>query len=296
MILEKKHEEFRKWAVYEMNRSEVTSAKYREAWLSYKKFISESEKELVFNSSTIRQYLFWLRERGLKKSSALVYFKLLKAFATYLVKIDKCFTMSPFSEIATPKPDKRLPEFLSIEEARQIIEVIEGYPFSRFEKSRNKVAIGLMLYAGLRKSELLNLRLNDLDLKEKKIRINLGKGAKDRIIAMHPTLAEWIEKYLIYRGKRKIDKLLVCCIRPNTQYSDTGLKSLFKLLKRETGMSRRLYPHLCRHSFATLMLDSGANLEAIRSALGHTKLSTTALYLHCSEKMQAENILKHPLG
>lgn len=293
--LKNKFNNFIQWARYEANRSDKTISLYQEAYSDYIKFIELSKQKTTFTTKQLRKYFFYLREKGLKKTTVLVRYKALKAFAKWMIIIDKSLKISPFDDIFKPIPDKTLPEFFSLEESQLIIEAIEGYPWkTKFLKYRNKLIIYLLLFCGLRKSEMLNLMINDIDLNLKTIRINKGKGNKDRIIKIHPSLEIAFKRYLNVRGKSQINKLLLSSYRRDQPFSDTGLKRLMNLIERQTGIHS--YPHKMRHTFATLMLHGGANLEVIRQMLGHTKLSTTARYLHASPQMQAEQLNKHPLG
>ncbi len=296
MNINNKFQDFISWATYEADRSPNTIRIYKEAYTSYVMFLNEKNIIPSLSTKILRQYFFYLREKGLKKTTVLLRYKSLKAFVKYLIIIDKSLNINPFDDIFKPQPDNNLPDFFSLKEAKDIMEAVEGYNWpTRFIKFRNILIIRLLFFCGLRKSELLNLTLSDINLQEEYLRINNGKGNKDRIIKLHQSVVFALNKYLKYRGDRKINKLLVCSTRYQQPFSESGLKRFMNLLKRQTGINS-IYPHKFRHSFATLLLHSGASIEIIRQVLGHTKLSTTAKYLHCSPDMQTDHLNKHPLG
>ncbi len=298
MILEKKHREFLRWAELEAGRSRATLRIYREAFTDYSNYCHRQQIEISSSTADIREYFFSQAEKGLKKTTTLVRHKALKAFFKYLVFVDKSLKINPIDDIYKPQPEKKLAEFFTTTECELIREVMQGYNWAnKFTAYRNRLVVDLLLFCGLRKSELLDLKILDINIDKKFLIVRGGKGGKDRIIKLHDTVVNTLVKYLHYRGNRSINNLLISSARHQQPFSDTGLKQLMRLIKRQTNLER-VYAHKFRHSFATCMLEHGGrnSLNYVKEVLGHSKIETTAMYLHLTPEMQTEHIRLHPLG
>ena len=197
------------------------------------------------------------------------------------------------NKLENPRFYKKLPNTLSIEEVDLLldIELKDAYSY------RNKAMLELMYATGLRVSELIELEITNLDLEEKFVRC-FGKGNKERIIPIGDTAIEYLEIYLNeYRDKLKksylCDKLFLN--NHGKQITRQGFFKIIKNIAKEKGITKNISPHTLRHSFATHLLNNGADLRSIQAMLGHSKLSTTQIYTNINNETLKENYeLYHP--
>lgn len=195
----------------------------------------------------------------------------LRVFGKYLVR-EGLIATNVFDEIVMPKKPKYLPKFLTVDEAFELIEGITG---DDFISARNRAIYDLLYSEGLRVSELANLKMKQVDLKERLIRV-LGKGKKERIIPIGSKAMENLKKYLDAREKKGFgnNDFIFLNIRGGRLTERTIQKDIKKFSPKD------ITPHSLRHSFATHLLEGGADLRSIQELLGHQSLSTTQRYLH----------------
>ncbi len=217
-----------------------------------------------------------------------------RMFFKYLV-MERIITVNPTDFVDQPKLFKYLPQELSPAEVQCLLDAEDG---EGELADRNRAIMELFYATGARVSEVCNIRLVDLDLRERFVRLQ-GKGGKERMTPISRTAVSVISDYLA-EGRGKLD-------RSNSPYlflSRTGRKldrvNIFLLVKRlakKAGISKNVYPHLLRHSFATHMLEGGANLRAVQMLLGHADLATTEIYTHVHDQRKF-NIYHqfHPRG
>lgn len=202
---------------------------------------------------------------------------------------------NPMEQIEIPKLEKRLPTKLTKQEAFRILEVVLNYPYDNdFLRYRNHALFSTLLFAGLRKKELLSLRLADVDLENLTIFVHQGKGSKDRIVPINYTLAHSLKRYLEYRRKKgtTCPEFFTSLIR-NSGFTDTGLKRLVVKIKEASKISFTI--HKLRHTFATLMLEGGCDIYSLSKMMGHSDIKTTTIYLSASAEHLRTQINKHPL-
>lgn len=184
-------------------------------------------------------------------------------------------------ELQAPKRPKTLPKFLEIEEAYQLMNSPEG---SDFIAIRDRAILELFYTAGLRVSELANLKQVDVDLSEKMLRVQ-GKGNKERVVPMGESAALAIQKYLAVRESQQVspghEAFMFLGARGKRIHPSVIAKQL-KYYATKIGLPKELSPHMLRHSFATHLLGAGADLRGIQELLGHASLSTTQKYTHIS--------------
>lgn len=199
-------------------------------------------------------------------------------------------------DIPKPKIPSRIPKNLTKEEALRLLDWARNYPYDyKFERTRAVAIIATFIYTGIRKEELRHLRVQDIDLENKSLFVFNGKGDKDRIIPLHDNLMIIYENYL--KDRKRLKK---CCpyfftaMRQDSKMGDLVIRRLFKKLREKSKIE--FYPHLLRHTFATLMLDGGCNLYALSRMLGHSDIKTTTIYLSASKAHLQEQIGKHPLS
>ena len=200
----------------------------------------------------------------------------------------------PSELLETPKKEMHLPDVLSIEEIDRMIAQID---MSKSESHRNRAIIEMLYGSGLRVSELVNLRLSDMYLPEGYLRIT-GKGNKQRLVPVSPVAVEWFGYWMQDRSALDI-KLEATDIaflnRYGRQLTRAMIFTIIKTLAREAGIQKTISPHTLRHSFATHLLQNGADLRIIQQLLGHESISTTEIYTHVDIHDLREAVLKyHP--
>jgi len=213
----------------------------------------------------------------------------LKSFYKFLM-VRGLLEKSPMDLVPLPKMDKKLPKFVEEKSLDVLLNELE-FPDS-FEGKRDKLILDLFYQTGMRQSELIGLALNDVDFTQQQIKV-LGKRSKERIIPVSPNLLETISVYVSYRKAQSVANLLLTSggkkLYPKLVYNIVN-----KYLSKVTTLSQRS-PHVLRHSFATHMLNNGAELNSIKELLGHISLSATQVYTHNSmEKIKSIYKQAHP--
>ncbi len=195
---------------------------------------------------------------------------------------EKCINSKIMDEISLPKKEKYLPQVLSKEEVKKLIDA---------EKNRrNKLILKFIYSTGVRVSELVNLKKEDVNLKEKIGVVKAGKGKKDRVIILSK---EWVKEYLKWAKKNKIKSNFLFSKKNGKPLSTDTIQRIIKKAGAKAGISKKISPHTLRHSFATHLLESGENIRNIQELLGHSNLNTTQIYTHVSteELKKIENPL-----
>ncbi len=200
----------------------------------------------------------------------------------------------PSELLETPKKELHLPDVLSLEEIDAMIEKID---LSKSEGHRNRAILEMLYGSGLRVSELVNLKLSDIYLREGYMRIT-GKGSKQRLVPISPESLKWFAYWLEDRSKLDIkqeSKDIAFLNRYGRQLTRAMIFTIIKRLANEVGIQKTISPHTLRHSFATHLLQNGADLRIIQQLLGHESISTTEIYTHVDVHDLREAILKyHP--
>lgn len=200
----------------------------------------------------------------------------------------------PSELLETPKKEMRLPDVLSLEEIDRMIEQID---MSKSESHRNRAIIEMLYGSGLRVSELVNLRLSDMFLQEGYMRIT-GKGSKQRLVPVSPTAIEWFGYWLQDRNALDIKPEatdIAFLNRYGRQLTRAMIFTIIKTLARQANIHKTISPHTLRHSFATHLLQNGADIRIIQQLLGHESISTTEIYTHVDIQDLREAVLKfHP--
>lgn len=200
----------------------------------------------------------------------------------------------PSELLETPKKELHLPDVLSLDEIDRMIAQID---MSKSESHRNRAIIEMLYGSGLRVSELVNLRLSDIYLQEGYMRIT-GKGSKQRLVPISPVAAEWFGYWMQDRGLLDIKAEatdIAFVNRYGRQLTRAMIFTIIKTLARAAGIQKTISPHTLRHSFATHLLQNGADLRIIQQLLGHESISTTEIYTHVDIHDLREAVLKyHP--
>lgn len=215
----------------------------------------------------------------------------IKSFFHFLIMADY-IEADPSELLEGPKIGFKLPEVLTVEEIDNIISAVD---LSKNEGQRNRAILETLYSCGLRVSELTNLKLSDLYFDEGFIKVD-GKGNKQRLVPISPRAIKEIKLYFIDRNRVNIKKDYedyVFLSRRGTNLSRMMIFHLIKELAETTGIIKNISPHTFRHSFATHLLEGGANLRAIQCMLGHESIATTEIYTHIDRNMLRSEIIEH---
>lgn len=220
------------------------------------------------------------------------YITVLNNFYDFLIK-ENITKTNPLSNIKLPKIEKKLPDYLTVEEVNKLLD----FPLNNAYDFRNKAMLELLYATGIRVSELINLRISDIDFTNDYIRI-IGKGSKERIVPFNDISKKYLILYINdYRPillKRKTNEFLFI----NNLSNQISRQGFFKILKEicfKQGINKNVSPHTLRHSFATHLLNNGADLRIIQELLGHSDLSTTQIYTEVlNEKLKKDYESSHP--
>ena len=215
----------------------------------------------------------------------------IKSFFHFLIMADY-IEADPSELLEGPKIGFKIPEVLTVEEIDTIISAID---LSKNEGQRNRAMLETLYSCGLRVSELTNLKLSDLYFDEGFIKVE-GKGSKQRLVPISPRAIKEIQLYFIDRNRGKIKKEyedFVFLARWGKNISRIMVFHLIKELAQISGITKNIRPHTFRHSFATHLLEGGANLRAIQCMLGHESIATTEIYTHIDRNMLRSEIIEH---
>jgi len=239
-------------------------------------------------------FIFFMKAKKYSEPSIARALVSIRNFYVFLVR-EKKILKSPFENMDAFKTHKKIPEVLSKEDIEKLINAPD--PATK-EGIRDRAIFELLYGAGVRVSELINLELTDLNLDEKVVRC-FGKGSKERIVPIGDFLTDAVSNYLDVRGtfvKKGFSQYLFLT-RRGTKFTRMGIWKLVKNYAKQTGISKDVYPHIFRHSFATHLLAGGADLRSVQEMLGHSDISTTQIYTHV-DKSRLKKIHKqfHPRG
>lgn len=272
-----------------------TIQRYRTTVQLLSKHIQASEVEQC-TSDKVREFFYNGRlERHWAPNSFITYHKSLAVFFRWCVE-QKYIVSNPTDDIEMPKTAKKLPPKLTRQEALRLLEIVQNYPYSyTFLRHRNYAIFATFIYAGLRKKELLQLRMVDIDLPNQSIFIRQGKGSKDRVVPMSSKLTEILQRYLEERVRlNKTCPEFFVSLNRNMGFTDTGMKRLVEFTRKVTGI--RFGVHKLRHTFATLMLEGGCDIFSLSKMMGHSDIKTTTIYLAASAEHLRSQMVKHPLN
>lgn len=267
--------------------SENTIKSYHQDLVQFGEYLNGEKLVLdQVDHIVILSWLNQLRDLGKSNSSVIRMVTTLRNFFGYLVR-EKVVANNPMNDVRPPKKAEHLPAVLSIEEIDRLLQApIEDTPLGL----RNRTLLEVMYATGLRVSELVNLKMSDLHLQLGLIQ-TLGKGDKERIIPIGEIAIDWLTRYFnesrIVLLKDKESPYVFLNDRGN-QISRQGIWKIIKKLVTTAGITKDVSPHTLRHSFATHILENGADLRIVQELLGHADISTTQIYTHISKKRLSE--------
>lgn len=240
---------------------------------------------------TLHGFMASLHDLGLQTTSQARIVAALRSFYKYLVG-EKKTEADPTLLLESPKTGRHLPDVLTVEEIDAMIEAI---PPEKKESVRNRAIIEMLYGSGLRVSELCEMRISRYSARDGMAIIE-GKGAKQRIVPVSPRAVECIEDYMADRSLLDIvagDEDILFLNRRGKRLTRMMIFTIIRQLAELAGIRKHVSPHTLRHSFATHLLEGGANLRAIQQMLGHESIATTEIYVHLDTTMLRRQLLEH---
>jgi integrase/recombinase XerD len=249
---------------------------------------------LQLSRSDLNQFIQELASLGISARSQARMLSTIKAFYRYCL-LEDLLDENPAALLETPKLAKKLPVFLSIEEVDQLLAQID---MSKAEGHRNKAMLEVLYSCGLRVSELTGLKINDLFFNEGLIRVS-GKGNKERLVPINDGAIKLIriyrEEIRVHMDIAKGHEVYLFLNRRGKQLTRAMIFTIVKRLAEKAQLGKNISPHTFRHSFATHLVDGGADLRAVQEMLGHESITTTEIYTHLDQQYLREAIIDfHP--
>ena len=274
---------------YEKNLSPRTIENYKYSLIVFEKYMLNKNINLFdVTQYDIMDFLTnYFKDKGVSSKTNSI--TSINNFYIYLVK-DKRIDINPCENIDRPKMKKRLPDVLTVNEVDKLLDI----PLHTKEDYRDKAILEVLYATGIRISELTNLKMQDVDFTNKVVRV-FGKGSKERIVPINKYALKYLGMYLDIRGsflKGKLTDYIFLNSKGEAISRESFGLELNKIVKKQ-GLNKRVTPHMLRHSFATHMLNQGADLRSIQELLGHSDISTTTIYTHVSNEKVKNDYLKY---
>jgi integrase/recombinase XerD len=244
--------------------------------------------------SDLQTFIQWINKLGLAATSQARIISGLKAFFKYML-LEDAIKQSPAELLEAPKTGRKLPDTLSVDEINKLIDAID---LSKPESTRNKTMLETLYGCGLRVSELINLKISNIYFNDGFIKVT-GKGDKERLVPIGNVALKNINIYLEYvRSRQNIKKEFTDILFLNRRGGRLSRVMVFLIIKElaeRIGLKKTISPHTFRHSFATHLIEGGADLRAVQEMLGHESITTTEIYTHLDREYLRDAILSfHP--
>lgn len=252
---------------------------------------AEDKDPVTAQLSDLQAFAASLHDIGICPRSQCRILSGVRTFYHYLL-VDGYVDDDPTELLESPRIGEHLPEVLTLEEVDRLQQAID---LSKWEGQRNKAIIEVLYSCGLRVSELVTLKLSDLYLDEQFLRVT-GKGQKTRLVPISPVAIKQLQLWFFDRNAMNIkpgEEDYVFLNRRGAHLTRTMILIMIKRLGQEAGIAKTISPHTLRHSFATSLLEGGADLRSIQAMLGHESIGTTEIYTHISTTTLREEILNH---
>ncbi len=281
----------------EKNASPYTVRNYSTDLLGFFQFLKAKGVSSLrdVDKHIVRDYLSYLMEQGFVKASIARKLSAIRSFYRYLLR-EEIMSTNPVANTSSPKLDRRLPSFLTIAEMTRLLEAPDS---ATPPGQRDRALLELLYASGLRVSELVKLNLEQVNLDTREIRV-WGKGSKERMVLMGEPAARALSAYLKQGRPNLLDKKGSSALllnRYGVRLTERSVQSILEKYANIAGIGKRVHPHMLRHTFATHLLDGGADLRVLQELLGHASLSSTQIYTHVS-KSQARKVYlsAHPMA
>lgn len=258
----------------ELNYSEFTIKSYQLDLTDFFEYIKKSKiNYLRINNNKVRGYLKYLDSCNLKNSTISRRISTLRTFYNYLLD-EGLVESNVFHNVKNPKLEKKLPNYLNYNEIEELLESID---ITNTEGLQRRLLIEMFYSTGCRVSEMINVKLKDIDFNNKTIRI-MGKGSKERIVYFGDYASKYLEEYL-----KKVEvKDYLFTNKKQEKLSVSEVELIIKDIMKHISIKTHVTPHTLRHTFATHLLNNGADIKTVQELLGHANLSTTGIYTHIS--------------
>ena len=281
-MLEKLIKDYVSYLKIEKGLSENTIISYSEDLVKFKEFLTKNKINFKkINSDILLKYVKYLYSKGLKDSSIARNIVTIRNFLKFLTQ-EKIIKEDLSETLSIPKLWKKLPIYLTEEEVKKLLEAPDVKNLSGL---RDRAMLELMYASGLRVSEVVNLKIEDVNLEFSYLKCK-GKGSKERLVPFGNVAKKWVEEYLI-NGRPKLLKRVTDYIFLNRRGEKLTRQGVWKIIKKYAmlaGIDKKISPHTLRHSFATHLLEHGADLRSVQMMLGHSDISTTEIYTFVTEK------------
>ena len=286
-------EEYLKELSVNKNYSENTIEAYKRDLNEYFLYLKENNKDyLNMDYDSIRKYLSYLTDKKDTNSTISRKISSLRGFYSYL-RLNEFIKNNPFKLINLPKKKQKLPRFFYYNELEELFNACDT---STSLGQRNLAILEVLYATGTRVSELINIKLEDINFKEKQIKV-LGKGNKERIVFLGEYAVDALQDYLndgyLFLNRYNLDYVFLNHL--GNKITRRGIEDILTKLIKKTSIDKKISPHMIRHSFATHLLNEGCDLESVQEMLGHESISATAIYTHVTDDRIKEIYFKaHP--
>ena len=291
-------EQFRAYLLVEKNFSQYTAKAYTSDVMSFLIWLEDTDVSSV-DYNKIREYLRFIYKYNYKKTTVARKISALRTFYKYLYR-ERVVESNPVSGVSAPKKTKSLPKFLNKEEIEQILNNVNIESPSGF---RNRAILELLWATGMRISELSGLNFGDLNLEHNEIKV-FGKGSKERIVLISERAKQYLERY-IHTARRLVAKDFppppqeenspVFINNTGYRLNPKTIRNVINSIVEKISLPQKVTPHMFRHSFATYLIENGADLRVVQELLGHASISNTQIYTHISTKHLTDTYNKaHP--
>ena len=292
-VLDARAEEFFQWLEAERNASALTVTTYRTSLEAFRRFRPDGEWQ-GFGPDVFRAWMLELMKAEMSRATVRVRFASLRAFYAFL-KLRGVVAKNVLLEVSLPKLERKLPRFLTTGQVESLVEAPLQQKRHKqapvWMAARDAAVIELFYSTGMRLSELVGLDVGDVDPIGETARV-LGKGGRERICPVGRFALEAVSRY---RQEARVHEGPLFLNKSRKRISAQAVNALVKNRLRQAGLPADLSPHKLRHSFATHLLDNGADLRSVQALLGHASLSTTQIYTHVTiERLKAAYDAAHP--
>jgi integrase/recombinase XerD len=290
-------DQYLNYLLVEKGLSKKTLESYSRDLARYHEFMLENGVALISDSDTssVLKHLIALRDSGLGARSRARHLVSIRGFYRFLVQ-ENIISRDPTRRVELPKIGLKLPDVLSVEEVQLLLDTPDP---KTLLGARDAAMIELLYAAGLRVSELVNLKLQDVNLEAGFVRV-FGKGSKERVVPIGNYARQTVTHYLETSRNRLLKNLISAWLFVARAGNPMTRQGFWKLLRRyalKSGLKKKITPHSLRHSFATHLLEGGADLRAVQVMLGHVDISTTQIYTHVArDHLKKIHAKYHPRG